>query len=174
LSGASFASAISTTAAAFTLATLEHFVAIQGTFAAPSVVTQQFGFSVRSSMTGAAQNYGFFCAVPAGATNWSFFSGVGAANSRFAGQVLHESGSAAAPSITFDGDLNTGLAQIGGADNISITTGGTERLRAKSGGAIRFVPLTAAPGSPEAGDVYYNSTTNKLQVYNGTTWQDCN
>jgi hypothetical protein len=125
-------------------------------------------------MTGAAQNYGFFCAVPAGATNWSFFSGVGAANSRFAGQVLHESGSAAAPSITFDGDLNTGLAQIGGADNISITTGGTERLRAKSGGAIRFVPLTAAPGSPEAGDVYYNSTTNKLQVYNGTTWQDCN
>ena len=29
-------------------------------------------------------------------------------------------------------------------------------------------------GSPVAGALIYNTTTNKLQVYNGSAWQDCN
>ena len=51
-------------------------------------------------------------------------------------------------------------------------TGNTERVRVKSTGAVRFVPLSADPASGEAGDVYYNSSTNKLRVYNGTSWID--
>lgn len=52
------------------------------------------------------------------------------------------------------------------------TNGTTERMRVKANGQVRFVPLAAAPAGPEAGDVYYDSTTNKLRCYNGTTWND--
>lgn len=48
----------------------------------------------------------------------------------------------------------------------------TERLRLKNGGQLRFVPLAADPAGAESGDVYYNSGTNKLRVYNGTAWVD--
>lgn len=38
-------------------------------------------------------------------------------------------------------------------------------------GATRFISLSADPASGnEAGDVYYNSSTNKLRVYNGSRW----
>jgi hypothetical protein len=61
-----------------------------------------------------------------------------------------------------------------GADILTISTaGGAERVRVKATGAVRFVPLSADPSTGnEAGDVYYNSTTNKLRVYNGTSWVD--
>ena len=45
-------------------------------------------------------------------------------------------------------------------------------FRVKRNGAVRFVPLASDPASGEAGDVYYNSTDNKLRVYNGTSWID--
>ena len=49
----------------------------------------------------------------------------------------------------------------------------TERFRIKQGGQVRFVPLAAAPTlNVEAGDVYYDTGTNKLRVWNGTAWQD--
>jgi hypothetical protein len=51
-------------------------------------------------------------------------------------------------------------------------SGGTERVRIKATGQVRFVPLAADPAGAEAGDVYYNSTSNKLKCYNGTTWND--
>jgi hypothetical protein len=52
-------------------------------------------------------------------------------------------GSAASPSITFTGDLNTGIYSPG-ADQVSVTTGGTERLRVDSTGQIEAVSLGAA------------------------------
>ena len=48
----------------------------------------------------------------------------------------------------------------------------TERARIKSTGQFRFVPLSSDPSGAESGDVYYNSTSNKLKVYNGTSWVD--
>jgi hypothetical protein len=48
----------------------------------------------------------------------------------------------------------------------------TERMRIKDTGQTRFVPLAADPAGAESGDVYYNSGTNKLRVYNGTAWVD--
>ena len=47
-----------------------------------------------------------------------------------------------------------------------------ERMRIKANGAVRFVPLSADPAGGETGDVYYNSTANKLRVFNGTSWID--
>lgn len=45
-------------------------------------------------------------------------------------------GSAASPSFTITGDTNTGLAQLGGADTLSVVTGGVERLRVAATGAL--------------------------------------
>lgn len=48
----------------------------------------------------------------------------------------------------------------------------SERLRIKQTGQVRFFPLAAAPSGAENGDVYYDSTTNKLRVYAGGVWTD--
>jgi hypothetical protein len=58
------------------------------------------------------------------------------------------------------------------AGAVAIGTSNTERVSVKTNGQVRFVPLAADPASAEAGDVYYNSTSNKLKCYNGTTWND--
>jgi hypothetical protein len=44
-------------------------------------------------------------------------------------------------------------------------------LAVKNNGSVKFVPR-ATPSSAEAGDVYYDSSTNKLRCYNGTSWND--
>ena len=85
-----------------------------------------------------------------------------------------------ANSEKFGVQLNNGSTGNGpfigsdGADIFTISTsGGAERVRVKSTGSVRFVPLSADPSTGnEAGDVYYNSSTNKLRVYNGTSWVD--
>ena len=90
----------------------------------------------------------------------------------FAGQVLVTAGSVSACSVAPSGDPNTGL-YFPAANVAAVVTDGTERVRVKATGAVRFVPLSADPSTGnEAGDVYYNSTTNKLKVYNGTSWVD--
>ncbi len=38
---------------------------------------------------------------------------------------------------------------------------------------MRLEPRATAPSSPSEGDIYMNSTTHKLMVYDGTTWQAC-
>lgn len=52
------------------------------------------------------------------------------------------------------------------------STGSQERLRIKNGGQVRFVPLSADPAGAEDGDVYYNSSTNKLRVRAAGNWVD--
>jgi hypothetical protein len=38
---------------------------------------------------------------------------------------------------------------------------------------MRLEPIPTAPSSPAKGDMYFDSTLNKLRVYDGTTWQNC-
>lgn len=45
------------------------------------------------------------------------------------------------------------------------------RIEVKSTGAVNFVPQTT-PATAAAGDVYYDSGTNKLRCYNGAIWND--
>ena len=66
---------------------------------------------------------------------------------------------------------NIGLATLGN-DDVIIGTGNAERLRVKSTGAVNFTPRASDPASGVAGDVYYNSSTNKLRVHTGTSWTD--
>lgn len=53
-------SIITTQATPFTLASLHHFIAEQSTIGAGSIVTNQFGFVVGSTPTGATNNYGVY------------------------------------------------------------------------------------------------------------------
>jgi hypothetical protein len=61
------------------------------------------------------------------------------------------------------GSLDLGLGAAGG-----------ETLTLKGEGQVRFVPRASNPAAEQAGDVYYNSTTNKLRLYDGTNWVDLN
>lgn len=38
---------------------------------------------------------------------------------------------------------------------------------------MRLEPRSSAPSSPSAGDLYFNSSDNKLKCYDGTVWQNC-
>ncbi len=38
---------------------------------------------------------------------------------------------------------------------------------------MRLEPIATAPTSPAKGDMYFDSTINKLRVYDGTVWQNC-
>lgn len=49
-----------------------------------------------------------------------------------------------------------------------------ERFRVKNLGQVRFVPLTADPGTVEDGDVWYNSTAGKLRLRAGGVTVDLN
>ena len=85
-------------------------------------------------------------------------------SSNFTSTLHAANGSAGAPSITNTGNTDTGM-WFPAADVVGFSTSGVERMRVKANGQIRFIPLASAPGSPELGDVYYDSVTNKLRVY---------
>ncbi|MES2778050.1 MAG: LamG domain-containing protein [Bacteroidota bacterium] len=38
---------------------------------------------------------------------------------------------------------------------------------------IRLEPRSFSPPNPSKGDIYFDGVTNKLRVYDGTTWRDC-
>ena len=166
-----FRSAVSTEAASFTLPNWTHYYANQGTIGAGSSVTNQFGFRAAGGIIGATNNYGFYSDIASGSGRWNFYAN-GTAQNYFGGQVLVTAGSVSACSVAPSGDPNTGLV-FPSADVVTLITNGSERMRVKSTGSVRFLPLASDPASGnEAGDVYYNSTTNKLKVYNGTSWVD--
>jgi hypothetical protein len=226
-----FRSSASTQAAAFTLFSLTHFNVNQGTIGSTSAVTNQYGFAVGSSLTGATNNYGFYGNIASGSNRWNLYMAGTAANYmagslnigttsvltdyplnaqgtvngnllfRFAntsngtsarmGLILGTDFGAlgsidaygTAYNVGSTDDIANGIRLLGsGAGGLSlrasnasgtirIYTGSTERVRVKSQGQMRFVPLASDPSGAEAGDVYYNSTTNKLKVYNGTAWE---
>ena len=88
--------------------------------------------------------------------------------------------------VSYDGSVNADgiraeygarcVASAGGTEMYFATTANgsptlDELLLLKANKAVNFVPRTA-PASPAAGDVYYDSGTNKLRCYNGTIWND--
>ena len=76
----------------------------------------------------------------------------------------------------FDMTCSATQAIIGSPNGIPLlfNTSNTERLRLKSTGQLRYVPLSSDPAGAENGDVYYNSTTNKLRLYAAGAWVDLN
>ena len=85
--GSYFSSGAATAAAAFTLPTLRHFYANQGTIGASSAVTNQFGYIAGASLIGATNNYGFYGDIPAATGRYNLYMSGTAAN-YLAGQLL--------------------------------------------------------------------------------------
>jgi hypothetical protein len=78
---------VNTQASAFTLSNLRHFQANQGTIGAGSTITNQFGYTAGSTLTGATNNYGFYGNIASGANRWNFYAN-GTALNYFNGRVL--------------------------------------------------------------------------------------
>ena len=94
-----FYTAPNTVASTFTLSSLQHFRADQGTIGTNSVVSNQFGFYAHSSLTGATINYGFYSDISAAASRWNYFAN-GTANNAFSGNT--RIGSTTAPTVALD------------------------------------------------------------------------
>jgi uncharacterized protein YbaP (TraB family) len=71
---------------AFTLPILVHYRAAQNTFGASATVTNQYGFSAESTLTGATNNYGFFGGIASGTGRWNLYMN-GTANNYLAGSL---------------------------------------------------------------------------------------
>jgi hypothetical protein len=70
----------------FTLPTLTHYFAQQGTFGASSTITNQIGFLANSNLTGATNNFGFYSDIAAATNRWNFYAN-GTANNYMAGAL---------------------------------------------------------------------------------------
>jgi hypothetical protein len=65
------------------------------------------------------------------------------------------------PSMIIDGMGNVGVGTI------------TPQRALHVNDVMRLEPRPTAPATPGKGDMYFDSTINKLRVYDGTTWQNC-
>lgn len=133
-------SAISTAATAFTLGNLHHFYTLGSVVGSGSTVTNQFGFSVDSGLTGATNNYGFRGAIPAGTNRWNVYMD-GTANNAYAG--LSRFGATTVPVNTVDitGSLGRGAPVTKTAD---FTLAATENWVIVNQAATTTVTLPAA------------------------------
>ena len=77
---ANYGSLLNTATTSFTLTDYVHYRAMQGTIGASSVVTNQYGLYVDSSMTGATNNYGFYGGIASGTNRWNLYMNGTAAN----------------------------------------------------------------------------------------------
>ena len=71
---------------AYTVPSLTHFYANQGTLHADSTVTDQYGLFVSANLTGATKNYGVYSQIPVGTDRWNVYA-IGTAGNYFAGSV---------------------------------------------------------------------------------------
>ena len=81
---------------------------------------------------GVSGTTGTFSGAVSGTTG-TFSSAVSGTTGTFTGVVTHPLGAVGAPSVTFTGDTNTGIYSPS-ADNISLATGGVQRLNIDSAG----------------------------------------
>lgn len=55
---------------------------------------------------------------------------------------------------------------------LTFATNSTDRVTITDQGGFQFIGLASAPATPAAGMVYYDTGTNKLRCWNGSTWND--
>lgn len=82
-----FRNFLNTQAATFTLTNYVHYDAAQNPLGTNSSVTNQFGFSVGSSLSGATNNYGFYSNLTAASGRWNLYMN-GNANNYMAGNLF--------------------------------------------------------------------------------------
>ena len=135
-----------TAAASFTLGNLHIFSAGQSTIGAGSTVTEQNGFNVESTLTGATRNYGFRGRLAAATDAWN----------------LHMVGTA---QNYLEGNLSVGVATANSSAKLQVDSTTKGFLPPRMTTAERD-----AIGTPASGLVIYNTTTNQLNVYRASAW----
>lgn len=159
-------------ASPYTISTLYHFIAEQAVLSANSSITTQHGYFSAASLISANTNIGYFAADTAaiatgksafgfysninsatgGGTAWGFYSG-GTAPNYFAGQVLLQNGTTSFPSLSEEGDRDTGI-YFPAANTVGIVTGGSEKFRVDTNGdAIVTGPGLLGYGTGSGGTV---------------------
>ena len=87
--------------------------------------------------------------------------------------IVSAAGSAASPAVTLSTDTDTGI-YWSAANELAITTGGTQRVRIRDSAMLIPVGTTAQrPASPVNGEMRYNTTIGAPEFYNSTAaeWQ---
>jgi len=98
--------------AAVTITNAHHFIAQQSTLS-PSVITNQFGYSVGSNMIGASNNYGFYGNIASGTGRWNLYMN-GTALNYINGALLLGSTTDSGEKLQVNGTAKiTGNVQIG-------------------------------------------------------------
>jgi hypothetical protein len=100
-------------------------------------------------------------------------------------QLQRGSGAGSSAFITTIGNGANGVSAMGFAignnnmimsllstGNVGIGTT-TPQRRLHVSDVMRLEPRATAPTSPAKGDIYFDSTLNKLRVFDGTVWQNC-
>lgn len=139
-----FITGATTENAAFTVSSVAHYFAQQGTMTGGSRLapTSQYGFWADSGLTAATNNYGFFGGINAAANRWNFFAD-GTAPNFFRGATIV--GTTVATNAT-DGFLYVP------------TCAGT--------------PTGTPVGYGGAAPIVIDSTNHKLYFYSGGSWRD--
>lgn len=139
-----YVTGLNTQATSFTLATLTHFEANQGTIGAGSTVTTQAGFYAPGSLTGATTNYGFLSGLAAASGRWNFYASGTAANYLNGDLRIGTTTQSGTAKLTVAGDVllttgNLGYATGSGGAVTQATSRTTGVTLNKSNGAITLV-----------------------------------
>lgn len=145
----------SVAASAFTLGTLRHFRATQGTIGAGATVTNQFGFFADSSLTGATNNYGFYGNIASGTGRWNLYMNGTAANF-FAG------------TLTVPQVYNTDVAATVAANAATITRASRNNTFTNSSAAAMTITLSTTGAA--GGDMLLVQVYDFSAVAQTITW----
>jgi hypothetical protein len=132
------------------------------------------GFSNWSSISGASANLNFFRSKSGTiGTRAAVINGTDLASFVFCGDDGTNYITGAGIKSYVDGAPSAGVMPASIAFYTTPAGSGTlvNRLTIKETGSINFAPQTT-PVTAQAGDVYYDSGTNRLRCYNGAIWND--
>lgn len=145
-----------------TVGTLAHYFVAQGVFT--GTATNQYGFAVGSTMTGATNNFGFHSEIASGANRWNFYAAGTAANyfqgdTTFASQSTFAAGSAAAPSVKVGAEQN-GLYSSA-ANTLDVALNGVRQFQfGYTASAVNYLQATGSTTGNEARLSVQGSDTN--------------
>jgi hypothetical protein len=160
-SAVGFATSISTEPKTFAISILRHFVAGQGAIGAGSNVYSQYGFWASSSLSAAANNYGFYGALDYAPGRWNFYA-AGTADSRFASNnFIFANGGAEKARFDAAGRLLIGRDVALAGSAAKLQTASSLNLTV----SIFDDNATAKAGGLVAGDVYRKADGTLMITY---------
>jgi hypothetical protein len=160
-----FRSAPSTAAASFTLPSLYHYAAVNGTLGAGSTITDQFGYWVSSSFTNGTNNYAFYSSLAAGTNRWNIYMN-GTANNYMAGSL--GIGSTSLTNV----DLRIGKTITGSTDGYGILIDATIASDVTANAYVfRSLPATAAIAFTLSNLYHFSARQNTIGASSAITNQ---